>query len=86
MLGRLGEPEQALQRGNEIVGDGAADAAVGQLDDAVLAAGLDAAALEDLAVDADVAELVDDDGQAAAAARSAARGGPASFCRRRGSR
>ena len=65
VLGRIGEAEQALERGDEVVGDGAADAAVGEFDDAILGAGLDAAALEDFAVDADVAELVDDDGQAA---------------------
>ena len=59
--------EQALQRRHEIVGDGAADAAVGQLDDAVLRAALDAAALQDLAVDADIAELVDDHGEPAPA-------------------
>src|SRR5690606_34009751 len=43
----------------------AADAAVRQLDDVLLAAILDAAAAEDLAVDSDIAELVDDDRKAA---------------------
>ena len=62
-----GPVEQALQRRHEIVGDGAAEAAVGQLDDGVLRAALDAAALQDLAVDADIAELVDDHGEPPAA-------------------
>ena len=65
MLRRVGQAEQAFERGDEVIGDGAADAAVGKLDDAILGAGFDAAALEDFAVDADVAELVDDDGQPA---------------------
>ncbi len=39
VLGRIGEGEQAFQRRHEIVGDRAADAAVGQLDDAILATG-----------------------------------------------
>ena len=64
--GGFGRSSSALQRRHEIVGDGAADAAVGQLDDRVLGAALDAAALQDLAVDADIAELVDDHREAAA--------------------
>ncbi len=63
MLGRRGPVEQGFQRRHEIIGHGAADAAVGQLDDAVLRAAFDAAALQDLAVDADIAELVDDHGE-----------------------
>jgi hypothetical protein len=63
MLGRLGEAEQAVQRRHEVVGHRAAQAAIGQLDDAVLRAVLDAAPFEDLAVDADIAELVDDHGK-----------------------
>ena len=60
VLGRIGAVEQAHQRRHEIVGYGAADAAVRQLDDAVFGAAFDAAALQDVAVDADVAEFVDD--------------------------
>src|SRR5262249_12802100 len=52
--------EQAADRRHEVVGDGAAQAAIGQLDDAVLRTGFDAAALQDFAIDADVAEFVDD--------------------------
>ena len=49
-----------VERRHELVGDRAAQAAVGELDDVLLRAGGVAAAFEDLAVDADVAELVDD--------------------------
>src|SRR5262249_8282743 len=49
--------------------DGAADAAVGQLDHVVLGAALDAAAFDDGPVDAQVAELVDDQRQLAAVGR-----------------
>ena len=59
--------QDQVERRHEIVGHGAADAAIGELDDVLLRAGLDAAAFEDLAVDADIAELVDDDRQPAAA-------------------
>ena len=59
--------QDQVERRHEIVGDGAADAAIGELDDILLRAGLDAAALQDVAVDADVAELVDDDRQPPAA-------------------
>ena len=58
--------QDQVERRHEIVGHGAADAAIGELDDVLLRARLDAAALEDIAVDADVAELVDDDRQPAA--------------------
>ena len=64
--GGVGRSSRLFERRHEIVGDGAADAAVGQLDDVILRAALDAAALQDLAVDADIAELVDDHGEAAA--------------------
>ncbi len=59
--------QQLLHRGDEVVGHRAADAAVGQLDHVLLAAGLDAAALQEVAVDAEVAELVDDERDAPAA-------------------
>ena len=64
VLGRLVAAEQGFDGGEEVVRDGAADAAVGELQDVVFRAALDAAALDDLRVDADVAELVDDEGQA----------------------
>src|SRR6476620_8099727 len=44
--------EQLLHRRHEIIRDGAADAAIGELDDILLAAHLIAAAFEDLAIDA----------------------------------
>ena len=55
--------QDLVERRHEIVGYGAADAAIGELDDVFLRAGVDAAALEDFAVNADVAELVDDQRQ-----------------------
>src|SRR5260370_24180335 len=57
--------EQTPEGGNEIVRHRAADATVGQLHDPVFGAALDAAALQNLAVDADVAEFVDDHRKAA---------------------
>jgi len=61
--GGEGRSSRAFSAGTKSVGHGAADAAVRQLDDAVLRAAFDAAALQDLAVDADIAELVDDHGE-----------------------
>ena len=52
--------EDQIERGHELVGHRAAQAAIGELDDVLLRAGGIAAAFEDLAVDADIAELVDD--------------------------
>ena len=80
-------PRQDLvQRRHEIVGHRAADAAIRQFDDVLLRTGFDAAAPQDLTVDADIAEFVDDQRQAFALWRSRADGGSASSCRRRGSR
>ena len=62
MLGRIGQRQQLLKRGYEIVGNSAADAAVGEFNDAILAAVGGAARLENFAVDADITELVNDDG------------------------
>ena len=83
VLGRRIARQQRFQRRHEILGDGAAEAAVRQLDDVFLGAALDAARAQDRAVDADVAELVDDQRQAAALGILDQRGGPASFFRRR---
>ena len=58
--------QNGVERRHEFVGDGAAQAAIGELDDVLLRAGGIAAAFEDFAVDADIAELVDDDGEPAA--------------------
>src|SRR5882724_6718674 len=55
--------DQALECGNEIIRHGATDATVGQFDDALLRAIFDAAAFENIAVDADIAEFVDDHGE-----------------------
>src|SRR4029077_18686269 len=59
--------EETPEGGNEIVRHRATDATVGQLHDAVFRAALDAAALQNLAVDADVAEFIDDHRKAAPA-------------------
>src|SRR3546814_3587683 len=66
MVGRIGAVEQLLQGGQEIVGHRAAQAAVGQLDDVVIRAIGTAAGLQQLAIDADLAEFVDDQRQPAA--------------------
>ena len=52
--------QQGFDGGDEIIGDGAAQAAVGELDDVFLTTGLAAAGLEDLTIDADIAEFIDD--------------------------
>ena len=61
VVGRRVAAEDRLHRRKEIVGDRAADAAVGKLDDLVGAAGLAAAIGEQPAVEAHIAELVDDE-------------------------
>ena len=53
--------QDLVERRHELVGDGAAETAIGELDDVVLGAGGVAAAFQDLAVDTDIAKLVDDD-------------------------
>ena len=55
--------QEGVERRDEFVGDRAAQTAIGELDDVVLRAGGIAAALEEFAVDPDIAELVDDDGE-----------------------
>ncbi len=58
--------QNGVERRHEFVGHRAAQAAIGQFDDVVFWAGGVAAAFENFAIDADVAEFVDDDGEAAA--------------------
>ena len=67
MVGPRLARQQRRHGGGEIVGDRAADAAVGELDDRLARAGLVGAALEQVAVDADVAEFVDDEREAPSA-------------------
>ncbi len=55
--------EDLVQRRHEIIRDRAAQAAVGQFDDILFRAALDAAAFQDLAIDAHIAEFIDDHGQ-----------------------
>jgi hypothetical protein len=52
--------ENGVERRHELIRHRAAQAAVGQFDDVLLRAGSIAAAFKNFAVDADVAELVDD--------------------------
>src|SRR5690606_16332393 len=59
--------EDGIERGHEIVGHRAANAAIGKLHHVFLGAGLDAATPKDFTVDANVAEFVDDDGKPLAA-------------------
>jgi len=65
---RLGAVDEAAQGRQEIVGDGAAQAAIRQLDDVAVAACRVAAASSNSPVDAELAELVDDDRQPVPAA------------------
>ena len=58
--------EDGVERRHEFVGHGAAQAAVGELDDILLGASGIAASFEDFAVDADVAEFIDDHGEPSA--------------------
>src|ERR1700740_3297069 len=57
--------QNGIERRNELVGDRAAQTAVGKLDDIVLRAGGIAATFENFTIDADIAELVDDYGKLA---------------------
>src|SRR6516225_8934939 len=57
--------ENGIERGHELVRHGAAQAAIGEFDDIVFGAGGIATSFEDFAVDADIAESVDDNGKAA---------------------
>ena len=52
--------DQLFHRRNEIVRDRAADAAIGEFDNVVRIAGIIAAIGQQAAIDADIAELVDD--------------------------
>ena len=63
MAGRLGPVDQPRQGRQKIIRDGAAQAAIGQFENVVFSAGRVAAAEQHVAVDAELAELVDDDGQ-----------------------
>ena len=78
--------EQRLHRRHEIVRDRAAQAAVGQFDDVLFRAGFDAAAAQNLAVDADIAELVDDEREPPPLHVLQNMADRASSCRRPGSR
>ena len=53
--------QNRVKRGHELVSDRAAQAAIGKFDDVVFGAGGVAATFENLAVDADIAEFIDND-------------------------
>src|SRR5690606_16320835 len=53
-----------VERGDEVIGHRAADAAIGEFDDILLRAGFDGTALEDVAIHSDIAELVDNERKA----------------------
>src|SRR6185436_6283035 len=55
--------ENLIESRHKLVGHSAAQAAIGELDDVLLWAGGITAALENLAIDADITELVDNDGK-----------------------
>ena len=78
--------EEPRQGRHEIVGDGAAQAAIGQLDNIVLVACRIAAAEQQLAVDAELAEFIDDDGEAPRHRHAPANAARGWSCRRRESR
>ena len=67
---RIGPAEQRFHGRQKIVRHRAADATVGELDDVLGLAALNPAALDDLAVDADVAEFIDDEGEPPAVGRA----------------
>ena len=67
MIRRFGSVQQFFHGRQEIVGDGAADAAVGQFDDVVILTPFDPAVANQFAIDTQIAEFVDDEGKAAAA-------------------
>ena len=64
VLRTVGECEQFLDRWNEVIGHGAADAAIGELDDVFIWAAFNPAGPQYLAVDPDIAEFVHDKGKA----------------------
>ena len=55
--------KDGVECGHEFIGDGAAQTAVGQFDDVFLGTSGIAATFQDLAINADIAELVDNDGK-----------------------
>src|ERR1700734_423839 len=58
--------QNGVECGHEFFGDGAAQTAVGQFDNVFRGTSGVAATFEDLAINADIAELVDDDGEPSA--------------------
>ncbi len=61
VLGRHVAVQQLFQRRHEILGHGAADAAVRQFHHVLIGAAFDSACLQDVAIDAQITEFVDDE-------------------------
>jgi len=57
--------EKPRQSGEEVLGNGAAQAAIGELDNVILGTGSVIVGEQQLAIDAELAELVDDNGETA---------------------
>ena len=66
VIGRVGAGQKFAHGGDEIIRDGAADAAIGQFDDVIFAAHFIAAAFEDFAIHAHIPKFIDDEGDARA--------------------
>ena len=64
MIGALGQAQQGLDGGGEIVRHGAADAAIGEFDDVFLRAGFHAAGAQNVAIHAHIAKFIDDEREA----------------------
>jgi hypothetical protein len=65
VVGRIGAVDQPLERRQKIFGHGAADAAIGELDHVARTARFVTAAEQQLAIDAQLAEFVDDERETA---------------------
>src|SRR5262249_10958370 len=66
VLNRWAAGKNHIERRHELIRDGAAQTPIGKLDNVLLRTGGIATALEYLTVDADIAELIDNDGETAA--------------------
>ena len=60
VIGFIFTRQQSFHRWDEIIGNGTADAAIGQLDNIVFGADFIAAAFQDVAIDPKIAKFIDD--------------------------
>ena len=63
MIGPVRTGKQGLHRRQEIIGNRAADAAIGKLDNILLGAVLVATGFQNIAIDPQIAEFIDDKGK-----------------------